>query len=169
MDQPISPAPNAGMQSLDRFSKAIEELHEYEKKNLRLNRIRLVLAALALAVCIVLLWIVMNNVGTVVERVNEVSEVVKTTGGQMNAVAEDLNKVDFETLGKTLQTVADLSEKTLGQVYTATDGLDGILANAKTAVENLSSIDIQKLNEGIQALNDVLEPVAKFFNIIPRF
>lgn len=169
MDQPISPAPNAGIQSLDRFTKAIEELHAYEKKNLRINRIRLAVTVLALAVCIALLTIVVLNIKNVSEKANEITEVVKTTGGQMNYVAEDLGKVDFETLGKSLQTVADLSEKTLGQVYEATSGLDEILTNAKTAVENLGSIDIEKLNEGIQALNDILEPVAKFFGIIPKF
>lgn len=165
MESPIQMNLNAGVQSLERYTKAIEELRDFEKKNLRVNRFRLFCSLIAIALCAALLILVVRNMRGVVAKVSDTADVLTETGEKLSEVADNLNKVDYETLGKSMQAVADVGEETLGQIYTATSGLDALLTNAGTAVENLNNIDIQKLNDGIQRLNDILEPLAKFFNV----
>ena len=165
MESPIQTNYNAGVQSLERFNKAVEELRDYEKKNLRINRFRLTCSVLAVLLCVALIAIVAINLRGIVKKVGETADVLTETGEQLSAVAKDLNKVDFEKLGTSLQGLADMGADTLAQVYDATGGLDTLVQDADTAMQHINSVDFEKLNDGIQHLNDVLEPIANFFNI----
>ena len=151
--------------SADRLLQTMDELRAYEKKNLRINRIRMVCSAACLILLIIAFVFVSINVKNVLKKVDEVSKVAIETGNNINLVAKDLEKVDFEKLGKSLQGIADVSEDTLKQVNQAAGGLEDLLKGAETAMNHINSINFDDLNNGIQRLNDVLAPVAKFFNI----
>ena len=147
------------------FIKTIEELRTYEKKNLRINRVKLTLTAIA-AVLIVLIAVLLSTyVGKITHDINDLSATMTEAGNNINVVAEDLQKIDFELLGSSVQAFAQTGTETIDQIKESTQGLDQVLSDAQTAMQNLSSIDIRKLNESIQELHDVLEPVANFFNI----
>ena len=143
----------------------LKELLQYEKKNLRINRIKLVCAAACVVTCIVVALILGINVGKIAKQVEEVSAVLSETGENIDKVALDLEEVDFEALGKSVQAFAEVGTETIEQIKASTEGLDEIMAQVKIAVENLSDINIDELNTGIKTLNDVLEPLARFFNI----
>ncbi len=149
----------------EKLMQMFEELRTYEKKNLRINRIRMLCSGLGLLILIVALIIGLSYVGTVVSKVNDVSKIAIVTVNNINTIAEQITKVDLEKLGKSLQSIADMGEVTLRQVSTATEGLDELVKDADEAMQHINSVNFQDLNNGIKELNDVLEPIAKFFNV----
>lgn len=149
----------------EQLKQMFEEMRTYEKKNLRINRIRMVCTIAGLTLLIVVLIALLVNVGTVVRKVNAVSEVAIKTVNNINAIAEQVTKVDLEKLGNSIQNVAELGEETLQQVKDATEGLDVLVKDADEAMQHINSVNFEDLNNGIQELNDVLAPIANFFNI----
>lgn len=148
----------------DAPQNTLEELLRYEKKNLLINRIKLVCAALCVVICIVVAIILTVNVGKITKEVESVSAVLTETGENIDVVAKDLNKIDFEALGTSIQSFAEVGTETIEQIKTSTQGLDEIMEQVKIAVGNLSDVNIEELNNGIKTLSDVLTPLAKFFN-----
>ena len=149
----------------EQLKSALDELRAFEKKNLLINRVRMIFSAACLVILIIGLILIAVNVGSVVREVETVSKVVLETGNNVNAVAQDLSKIDFEKLGISLQSIADISEDTLKQVNGAAGGLDRLVQDADEAMQHINSVNFEDLNNGIQRLNDVLEPVANFFKI----
>jgi soluble cytochrome b562 len=149
----------------EQIKQMFDELRTYEEKNLRINRIRMVCTIAGLTLLVVALIAVLINVGTVVRKVNAVSEAAIKTVNNINTIAEQVTKVDLEKLGKSIQNVAELGESTLQQVKDATKGLDLLVQDADEAMQHINSVNFEDLNNGIQRLNDVLAPMAKFFNI----
>lgn len=149
----------------EQLKQMFEEMRTYEKKNLRINRIRMVCTIAGLTLLIVALIALLVNVGTVVRKVNAVSEVAIKTVNNINAIAEQVTKVDLEKLGNSIQNVAKLGEETLQQVKDATEGLDVLVKDADEAMQHINSVNFEDLNNGIQGLNDVLAPIANFFHI----
>lgn len=155
----VQPIPN------ENWIKTIEELRTYEKKNLRINRIRLFCAAVSVVLCIVIAVMLSVNIGRIAEDINGVSAAITETGENINIVAMDLQKIDFSEIVASAQTFTETGTETINQIKYATKGLDSILDEADSALKNISNINIKQLNESIQELHDVLEPLAKFFNI----
>ena len=158
---PITAAPVST--EAEQLKSALDELRAFEKKNLLINRIRMIFSAACLVILIIGLILIAVNVGSVVREVETVSKDVLETGNNINSVAQDLSKIEFEKLGISLQSIADISEDTLKQVYGAAGGLDQLVRDADEAMQHINSVNFEDLNNGIQRLNDVLEPVANFF------
>lgn len=151
--------PNESLQN------SIEELKQLERKNLRLNRIKLICLALTTAACVLICVMLLVNIGSITKNINELSAVMTEAGSNINTVAQDLQKIDFELLGNSVQAFADSGTETIQQIKDATAGLETILGEAQTALKNISGINIKQLNESIQELHDVLQPLANFFQI----
>ena len=158
------PAP-AEQEPVEQLKQTIEELRKYEKKNLRINRIRMLCSAAALLLLVIAFVLLSVNLGKIMKEIDEVSGVVLETGNNINTVAEDLTKVDFEKLGKSIQGIADIGEDTLKQINQSAGELETMISAAETAMDHINSVNFDDLNSGIQRLNDVLEPLSKFFNI----
>lgn len=144
---------------------SIEELIRYEKKNLRINRIRLVCSLIAVALCVIIAVVLSVNVGRVVNEVEKVSDVMTEAGESINEVAKSLNEIDFATLESSVETFADVGTETIRQIQNSTKDLDTILEEVRTSINRLGSVNIDDLNNGIKTLNDVLEPLANFFHL----
>ena len=145
--------------------KTIEELRTYEKKNLRINRVKLCCAVAAACLLVIVAIVLSVYIGRITKNIDELSAVMEEAGENINIVAEDLQKIDFEKLGSSIQLFADTGTETIGQIQEATKGLDSIMTDAGIAIKNISSINIAQLNESIQELHDVLQPIANAFNI----
>ena len=143
----------------------LSELLCYEKKNLLINRIKLICAMACVVICTCVALILAINVRRITREVKSVSDVLTETGANIDEVAKDLNEIDFEALSASVKTFADVGTETIEQIKTSTQGLDTVLEEVRTAVENLSSININELNNGIRKLNDVLEPLAQALSI----
>lgn len=133
--------------------QTLSELRDYEKKNLKMNRIKMICVIAIAALAFLTALILIINVGNVTSKIETLSKSVTETSETINAVAKDLNQVDLQKLAASIQTIAD-------------DGEDAILSIGKSAgeaLEKINSIDIDELNAGIKTLSEVLEPLAKFF------
>ena len=153
------------VQAEPKQENSIEELIRYEKKNLRINRIRLVCSLIAVALCVIIAVVLSVNVGRVVNEVEKVSDVMTEAGESINEVAKSLNEIDFATLEKSVETFADVGTETIRQIQNSTKDLDTILEEVRTSINRLGSVNIDELNNGIRTLNDVLEPLANFFHL----
>ena len=145
--------------------RTLEELRDYEKKNLKMNRIKMICVIAIAAIALITALIILINVGSVVHKIDTLSASFTETSESINAVAKDLNEVDLQKLGASLQTIADDGEETIREIGKSAGNLDSLMQNAEEALGKINSIDIEQLNDGIKTLTDVLEPLAKFFNV----
>ena len=145
--------------------ETIRELRGYEKKNLRINRIRMIISTVSLVICIVLAISVFRSVDSIAEKTDTTLDALTEAGNNISALAEEIEKMDIEKLGKSLGNIVDVSEETIGEIHQAVGGLDQLVKDADDAMQHINSINFEDLNNGIQTLNDVLEPVANFFRI----
>ena len=158
----VSTAPNEASTEL---TAAVRELQRFEKKNLLINRIKLAVSLACLLICIVLAVYVYRNLGSLIQKTDTAMEVLTEAGNKINTLSADLEKMDFEKLGTSLGRIVDVSEETIGEIHEAVGGLDQLLKDADDAMKHINSINFEDLNNGIQQLNDILEPVANFFKI----
>ena len=158
-------APVPQQQINTELAEAIRTLHSYEKKNLRINRIRLIISVVSLVICIILAIFVFRNVGSITKKADTALDALTDAGNNINELSEEIEKMDLEKIGKSLGNIVDVSEETIGEIHQAVGGLDQLVKDADDAMQHINSVDFENLNKGIQTLNDVLEPVANFFRI----
>lgn len=149
--------PNESLQN------SIEELKQLERKNLRLNRIKLICLALTTAACVLICVMLLVNIGSITKNINDLSAVMTEAGSNINTVAQDLQKLDFKALGDSVKTFASTGAETVDQIKSSTQGLETLIEQISNAMKNLQSINIEQLNDSIQEMHDVLEPLSKFF------
>lgn len=143
--------------------ETLKTLHRYEKKNLRINRIRLIISVISLVICFILAIFVFQNVGAFTKKADTALDALTDAGNNINALSEEIEQMNLEKLGKSLGNIVDVSEETIGEIHNAVGGLDQLVKDADDAMQHINSINFEDLNNGIQRLNDVLEPVANFF------
>ncbi len=153
--------------AMERMNKTMEELRKYEKKNYRLNRFRALCSVLSLLLCICVAVYLYINGNHLMKKADEITTSVSDAGTHVKAVAEDLEKVEFEKLGQSMQEIADISKDTVQQANNAANGLDKIIESADTALENLNTLKIDALNKGIEKLTEVLENLKSFVDKLP--
>ena len=149
--------PNESLQN------SIEELKQLERKNLRLNRIKLICLALTTAACVLICVMLLVNIGKITKNIDDLSAVMTEAGSNINTVAQDLQKLDFKALGDSVDTFASTGAETVDQIKSSTQGLETLIEQISNAMKNLQSINIERLNDSIQEMHDVLEPLSKFF------
>ena len=145
--------------------QTLGELRDYEKKNLKMNRIKMICVIAIAVIALFTALLLLINVGSVVGKIETLSQSVTETSESINAVAKDLNKVDLQKLGASLQTIADDGEDTILAIGKVAGNMDSLMKSAEDALAKINSIDIQELNDGIKTLGEVLEPLAKFFKV----
>lgn len=161
--------------AVEQIGIKIDELHALEKKNYRINRIRMICSILSLIVLTAAAVVLLMNVKTVVTKADRITTTVSQAGTQfedvtndIDVVLKDLEKIEFSKLGKSLQEIADLTKSAVEQINDSAGDLDKIVKSAETVLDNLSSLKIDSLNNGITELNRVLEDIKLFFNALPQ-
>lgn len=122
---------------------------EYEKKMLRLSRIRTFFMFLMVAGLFVV-TIFMFSMGA---QLNRILLQAESTFTQLNGIAADINSANLPQM---FQEINVLVEQ--GQVA-ASSAVTGV----EEAVGTLDELDIETLNESIADLHAVIEPLSKFF------
>lgn len=143
--------------------ETLRTLHTYEKKNLRINRIRLIISVISLMICIILAIFVFRNVGAFTKKADIALDSLTNAGNNINALSGRIEKLDIEKLAKSLGNIVEVSEETIDEIHNAVGGLDQLVKDADDAMQHINSVNFEDLNNGIQRLNDVLEPIANFF------
>lgn len=129
----------------------LERLEKSNRQQLRYARLQSILAVLA-ALCFIGLVVV---VGSIVPELMDFASEAESLLGQAEVVLTNLEDVTNELAQVEFTKMID---DVNGLVTSSQQGLEGTL-------EKINSIDIESLNEAIDGLAKVVEPLAKFFKV----
>jgi len=132
------------MDDKQELKELLERLDESNRQQAKYARWQCIFSILA-AVCVVGLFALVYTLMPQVQALTAQTEVVLTN---LTEVTDQLAGMD---LGAMVENVDEL-------VVTSKDGVE-------QTMEKLNSIDFAALNQAIADLSDVIEPLAKFFNI----
>ncbi|MBQ1235614.1 MAG: hypothetical protein IIX72_01435 [Oscillospiraceae bacterium] len=129
----------------------LERLDKSNRQQVRYARLQSILAVLA-ALCFIGLVVV---VGSIVPELMDFASEAESLLGQAEVVLTNLEDVTNELAQVEFTKMID---DVNGLVTSSQQGLEGTL-------EKINSIDIESLNEAIDGLAKVVEPLAKFFKV----
>ena len=130
-----------------KLEELVKRLEEAEEKQLVYARRQMICAALAAVSCFLLFCAVTGAFLAVLPRVHRALDSIETAAQDLQSVSDQLSKADLETLVKDVDRMAVTSE-------------EGI----REALFKIRASDIEELNQAIQALADVVSPLAKLVN-----
>jgi len=142
----------------EEMNKIAGNLERSVRQQLKLARMQCIFSAAAAGCCAVLLIVALCFVPkllSVVETTETLAVRANTVLSDLELVTSDLARAD---LAQMVDNVTDLAEQSGEGVAMAKDGV-------ALAVEKIDAIDIDTLNQAIRDFSDVVEPLAKFFNI----
>jgi len=132
------------MEDKQELRELLERLDQSNRQQARYARWQCIFSILA-AVCVIGLFAL---VYTLMPQVQELSEQTQVVLANLTQVTDQLADMD---LGSMIENVDEL-------VVTSQSGVD-------QAMKKLNAIDFETLNQAIEDLSDVVEPMANFFNI----
>ena len=129
----------------------LERMEKTNRQQLRYARLQSILAILA-ALCFIAL---VFAVGRVMPRISGFADEAEKLLAQAQVVLTNLEEVTQE-----------LTELEFAQMVEDVDALvSSSQAGLEQTLEKVNSIDIEKLNEAIDGLAKVVEPLTKFFKV----
>ncbi len=141
----------------------LKDILTTEKKRLRFARVGFVFSIGALLLGVIAVIALLIGVHTVKTTVSGITDTLTDTATRVNAVADHLNGIDFETLETSYLSFAETGVETMEQMQTSLTSLSDLSVQAEEALKKLKEIDIETLNQSISQLNQVLTPMANFF------
>ena len=143
-------------------NKQIQEEHHYlkqeehnkemavtEKAQLKYQKLAFLMSTLSAIFMLAVLIIVIYLANYVVPRVDTIYTRSMTSLKNMETITQELNEAH---LGETVRNINNLTLNATGDL--------------SKAMEKLNSIDLETLNDSIQSLHDIIEPLAKMFNVL---
>lgn len=131
---------------MDQNQKVLELLERMEKnsrKQVFFARVQFVLSAIALICCIVLLLSGMRILPQLQNTVQQAETVISN----LESVTTALAQADLAGMVENVDVLVNTSQEGIEQ-----------------AMEKIDAIDIEALNQAIQDLSDVINPISTFFN-----
>ena len=132
------------MEEKRELQELLERLDESNRQQAKFAKWQCVFSLLAAVCCVGLVLVVYN----LMPQVRELT-------GQMEVVLENLEVVTDQLAGMDL---GQMVENVDALVVSSQDGVE-------QAMSKLNSIDFDALNKAIAHLSDVVEPLARFFNV----
>ena len=124
------------------------EMARTEKAQLRFQKLSFVMSTLSCLFMAAMLIIVICLVTYIVPKVNTIYNSTMVTLANMEKITNDLNEAN---LSGTVKNINDLTLQATGDLH--------------NTMEKLNSVDLETLNDSIQRLHDIIEPLAKLFSI----
>ena len=132
----------------------MKELEKLNRRQLRTGRMQCLFSLIAALCCATVLLAVLYVLPQVNPLMDQLEEVVIQT----QSVLTNLEK-----------TTTQLASVDLGSMVADVDTLVGTgQQSLEQTMEKLDSIDTEKLNQAIDDLSAVVEPLAKFFNVFQK-
>ncbi len=126
-----------------------KEMAQTEKAQLKYQKLSFVMSALSALIMAVILIIVIGLASYIVPKVDTIYTSTMKSLNNLEALTTELNE-------------AHLSE-TINNINNLTLNATGDLSKA---MSKLNSIDLETLNQSIQDLHDIIEPMAKLFKVV---
>ena len=139
------------MEEKNEMLELMRKMEENSRKQLLYTRIQCAAAVVAV-ICFGGIFFLIRDllplVSAIMADIPGLVKQLETVLGNLKVVTADLATVDFETM---------------------VQGINELVASGQTGLEEtvtkLNAIDFESLNKAIQNLSDVVEPMAKFFNV----
>lgn len=150
-----TPLPNDG-EAIELLKK-IADASEAQSSAARWRR----LSAQAVLVCaaiIALAAIVLCAV--LIPRVTKTLRGIDAATEELNSVAATLNQVDFVGMS---ESISELTEQSKDTLNTALGDVEASLDSMQTALDNISKLDVDGLNQSIADLSAIVDPMARLF------
>ena len=148
------------MENSKSTDELLEEILKYQKRSSRITRIAAIAVLFIACVFAVALALiipkVVNILDNATETLEEVDELIADTGDIM----DDLNDMTIE-VNAVISDAGVLIDNSNSMVEDNTDAIT-------ETVQELNQVDFETLNQAINDLSDVVEPLANFFNKFQR-
>ena len=143
------------------MNHAVGELERCAKQQLKLAKLQCLFSAAAAVCCAMVLIAAIS----LVPRFLSLVETTEMLASRANVVLADLEMV---TSGLAEADLEEMVGNVNGLVDQSREGVAVAKEGVELAVEKINAIDIATLNQAIKDFSDVVEPLAKFFNIFDR-
>ena len=142
------------MDDRQEFKNILEQLDRSNRQQARFAKLQCLFSLIAALCCVGVLYLIWSLMPQI------------TLIGQQ----AEITLADLQTTLTNLEVItAELAEADLGSMADNVDSLvTSSQAGVEQAMEKLNSIDFDTLNRAIRNLSDVVEPLAKFFNVFNR-
>ena len=137
------------MEHNQKMLEMMEEMEKNSRKQVMYARLQFIFAVVAAVCCAVLLFAGLK----VLPQLQAAATQAEIVLNNLEEVTTDLAKVD---LGSMVENVDGLVSNVDALVGTSQIGIE-------ETMEKLNKIDFDALNQAIEDLSDVIEPIAKFF------
>ena len=141
---------NANIEEKPEMMTLLEKIEKNTSRQARYSRLQFFCAAL----CVVILAVSLLAVGM------RLFPLLDQLGGTLTLVNTTITDMK---LAEMTQSVTDLAEAGSEGISDALKQIEAAMSGVESAINVIEGLDIAGLNEGIEKLNNVLEPMAKFF------
>ena len=150
------------MEEKQELQEWMDRMEESNRQQARYARWQCIFTAVAAVCCVSLFLLVYIKM----PAMQELSVKMESVLTDLEVITQQLSG-SMETVLENLETVStQLAEMDLGAMVENVDELvTTSQAGVEQAMDRLNTIDFKKLNQAIGDLADVVEPLAKFFNV----
>ena len=150
------------MEEKQELQEWMDRMEESNRQQARYAKWQCIFTAIAAVCCVSLFLLVYIKMPALLELSIKMENVLT----DLEVITQQLSG-SMETVLENLETVtAQLAEVDLGAMAESVDDLvTTSQAGVEQAMDRLNTIDFKKLNQAIGDLADVVEPLAKFFNV----
>ena len=150
------------MEEKQELQEWMDRMEESNRQQARYAKWQCIFTAIAAVCCVSLFLLVYIKM----PALQELSIKMENVLTDLEVITQQLSG-SMETVLENLETVtAQLAEVDLGAMAERVDDLvTTSQAGVEKAMDRLNTIDFKKLNQAIGDLADVVEPLAKFFNV----
>ena len=137
------------MENEQRLQEILERIEQSTRKQTRYARLQFILSIVATVAVVAFLLVLVR----IVPQLQEIVSLAETVLSNLEYLTTELAKADLTGMVENIDTL-------VGNV-------DGLVSVSQTGIEDaiqkINGIDFDALNDAIQDLSNVVEPVAKFF------
>ena len=138
------------MENNEKMMELLERMEKANRKQVAYARRQFIFTLIAAACCAVLLFSGMK----ILPQLQEAAVQAETVLGNLETVTTELAQADLSGMVENVDALVT--------------NVDGLVGTSQTAVEQtmtkINSVDFEALNDAIEDLSAVIEPIANFFN-----
>ena len=138
------------MESNQKMMDLLERMEKANRKQVAYARLQFIFTLIAAACCAVLLFSGMK----ILPQLQEAAVQAETVLSNLESVTTELAQADLSGMVENVDVLVT--------------NVDGLVGTSQTAVEQtmtkINSVDFEALNDAIEDLSAVIEPIANFFN-----
>ena len=138
----------------------LEDIQKSNRKQTALTRLQLILSTISIVCCLIVLFSVLKVFPKIQTIITEAGTVVVN----MEDLTEELAKAEFTGVVSNIDALVGDVDELIGNV-------DKLVSTSQSGVEEtmtkINAVDFDALNQAIQDLSDVIEPLAKITKKLP--